>query len=81
MRALLVGETPLSLTGVVDVLHGFGARSAVRTVPSAAMARARVVEDLPWDLVFVDHRLPDADAYHLMAELRSLQPALALVLV
>ena len=81
MRALLVGETPLSLTGVVDVIHGFGARSTVKTVPSAAMARSRVLEDLPWDLVFVDHRLPDADAFQLIAELRSVHPALPMVLV
>lgn len=81
MRALLVGETPLSRTGIVDVIHGFGSRSTVKTVPSAAMARTRVLEDLPWDLVFVDHRLPDADAFQLMAELRFLQPALVLVLV
>ena len=48
MRALLVGEAPLSLTSVVDVIHGFGARSTVKTVPSAAMARSRVLEDMPW---------------------------------
>ena len=81
MRALLVGETPLSLMGVVELIHGFGARSAVKTVPSAEMARPLVLEELRWDLVMLDHRLPDADSFQLMAELRSLQPDLALVLV
>ena len=81
MRALLVGEAPLSLTGVVDLIHGFGACSAVKTVPSAAMARARVLEDLPWDLVFLDHHLPDTDSFQLMTELRGLQPALPVALV
>jgi DNA-binding NarL/FixJ family response regulator len=81
MRALLVGETPLSLAGVVDLIHGYGGHSAVKTVPSAAMARIRVLEHPPWDLVFLDHRLPDADPFQLMTELRSVQPDLAVVLV
>ena len=48
MRALLVGETPLSLVGVVDVIHAFGRHSAVAAVPSAAMARARVLDEPSW---------------------------------
>ena len=81
MRALLVGETPLSLAGVVDLVHGYGAQSAVRTVPTAAMARTRMRDDPPWDLVFLDHQLPDADTFQLMAELRAKQADLAVILV
>ena len=81
MRALLVGETPLSLAGVVDLVHGYGGQSAVKTVPTAAMARIRLRDDPPWDLVFLDHELPDADAFQLMAELRAKQADLAVVLV
>ena len=81
MRALLVGETPLSLAGVVDVIRAFGPHSAVAAVPSAAMARARVLDEAPWDLVFLDPCLPDAEPFQLMTELRSLQPDLPVVLV
>src|SRR5687767_443799 len=81
MRALLVGETPLSLVGVVDVIRAFGRQSAVAAVPSAAMARARMHDEPSWDLVFLDPCLPDADAFQLMAELRLLQRNLPVVLV
>ena len=81
MSALLVGETPLSLVGVVDVIHAFGRHSAVAAGPSAAMARARVLDEPSWDLIFLDPCLPDAEAFHLMAELRSLQPDVPVVLV
>src|SRR5215212_9987786 len=81
MRALLVGETPLSLVGVVDVIRAFGRHSTVAAVPSAAMARARVLDEPSWDLIFLDPCLPDAEAFKLMAELRSLQPGVPVVLV
>jgi DNA-binding NarL/FixJ family response regulator len=81
MRALLVGETPLSLAGVVDLVHGYGAQSAVKTVPTAAMARTRMRDEPGWDLVFLDHQLPDGDAFQLMAELRAKQADLAVILV
>ena len=81
MRALLVGETPLSLVGVVDVIHAFGRHSAVAAVPSAAMARTRMLGEPAWDLIFLDPCLPDAEPFNLMAEFRSLQPAVPVVLV
>ena len=81
MRALLVGETPLSLVGVVDVIRAFDRHSAVAAVPSAAMARARVLDEPSWDLILLDPCVPDGEAFQLMAELRSLQPDVPVVLV
>ncbi len=81
MKALLIDDHPLILSGLRIVVQGFGEDVSVACVETARAARELLAVDSGFDLVLLDLHLGDCSGFDLLVELRALYPALSLVVV
>lgn len=81
MKVLLIDDHPLILSALRTVIQGLGDHVHVATADSARVARDALRQDPSHDLVLLDLQLGDADGFDLLADLRSLYPALPVVVV
>lgn len=81
MKVLLIDDHPLILSALRTVIQGLGDHVHVATADSARVARDTLRQDPSHDLVLLDLQLGDADGFDLLADLRSLYPALPVVVV
>lgn len=81
MKVLLIDDHPLILSALRTVIQGLGEHVHVATADSARAARDTLRQDPSHDLVLLDLQLGDADGFDLLADLRSLYPALPVVVV
>ena len=81
MKVLLVDDHPLILSALQAVIQGLGDDVTVFGVASADEARAALKRDTGFDLALLDLGLGEEDGFDLLAELRTLYPALPVVVV
>ncbi len=81
MKVLLIDDHPLILSALRTVIQSLGDHVHVATADSARAARDTLRQDPSHDLVLLDLQLGDADGFDLLADLRSLYPALPVVVV
>ena len=81
MKVLLIDDHPLILSALKTVIQGLGDHVHVATADSARLAREALRQDPSHDLVLLDLQLGDADGFDVLADLRSLYPALPVVVV
>lgn len=81
MKVLLIDDHPLILSALKSVIQGLGDDVTVAGANSAAAARAALQEDAEFDLVLLDLQLGDANGFDLLSELRTVYPALPVVVV
>ena len=81
MKALLIDDHPLILSGLEFVLRGFGADVSVDCVETARGARELLAVDSAYDIVLLDLQLGDCSGFELLEELRSAYPSLSVVVV
>lgn len=81
MKVLLIDDHPLILAALQAVIRGLGEDLTVVGVATDREARAALKSDPDYDLVLLDLYLGEADGFELLAELRSLYPALPIVVV
>jgi DNA-binding NarL/FixJ family response regulator len=81
MKVLLIDDHPLILSALQTVIQSLGDHVHVATADSARGAREALRQDPSHDLVLLDLQLGDADGFDLLADLRSLYPALPVVVV
>jgi len=81
MKVLLIDDHPLILSALRTVIQSLGDHVHVATADSARAARDTLRKDPSRDLVLLDLQLGDADGFDLLADLRSLYPALPVVVV
>ena len=81
MKVLLIDDHPLILSALQTVIQSLGDHVNVATADSARAAREALRLDPSHDLVLLDLQLGDADGFDLLADLRSLYPALPVVVV
>ena len=79
VRALVVDDCEAARTSVATLLRSWG--MVVEATQSARRARAAIVGGLAFDVVVVDHVMPEQDGVSLCRELRRLRPDLARVLL
>jgi DNA-binding NarL/FixJ family response regulator len=81
MKALLIDDHPLVLSGLKAVLQGIEPTLEVVCAATARAARERLDEDPKVDLVLLDLQLGDASGFDLLVELRENHPAMSVVVV
>ena len=81
MRALLIDDHPLILSGLKVVIKGFGDDVSVTCVETARGARELLAQDASYDIVLLDLQLGDCSGFELLEDLRSSYPSLSLVVV
>jgi DNA-binding NarL/FixJ family response regulator len=81
MKALLIDDHPLILSGLRSVLEGFDEDIDVFCVETARAARERLAADGEFDLVLLDLQLRDASGFDLLRELRQAHPGMSVVVV
>ena len=81
MKVLLIDDHPLILSALQTVIQGLGDHVHVSTADSGRTAREALRHDPSHDLVLLDLQLGDADGFDLLSDLRSLYPALPVVVV
>ena len=81
MKALLIDDHPLILSGLKIVIKGFGDDVSVVCVETARGARELLAEDASYDIVLLDLQLGDCSGFELLEELRSAYPSLSVVVV
>ena len=81
MKALLIDDHPLILSGLKVVMKGFGDDVSVACVETARGARELLAEDASYDIVLLDLQLGDCSGFELLEELRSMYPSLSVVIV
>jgi len=81
MKVLLVDDHPLILSALKTVIQGLGDDVTVVGAASAGEARSTLQQDSDFDLVLLDLHLGDADGFQVLSEMRSLYPALPVVVV
>ena len=72
VRALVVDDEPMNLSVATGILRKYG--MVVSTAASGAEA-IRLCEDTPFDLVFMDHMMPEMDGVAAMKRIRQLPRA------
>ncbi len=81
MKALLIDDHPLILSGLQLVIQGFGDEVSVACVETARAARELLATDADFDIVLLDLHLGDCSGFELLEELRAAYPALSVVVV
>jgi DNA-binding NarL/FixJ family response regulator len=81
MKALLIDDHPLILSGLQIIIKGFGDDVSVTCVETARGARELLAEDASYDIVLLDLQLGDSSGFELLEELRSAYPSLSVVVV
>lgn len=82
MKALLIDDHPLILSALqVLIKHNLGESAHVASAGCAREAREALRRDPGHDLVLLDIQLGDEDGFDLLADLRSLYPALPVIVV
>ena len=81
MKALLIDDHPLILSGLSTVIQGFGDDVSVACIDSARGAREMLAVDAEYDLVLLDLHLGDCCGFELLEELRTTYPSLPIVVV
>ena len=81
MKALLIDDHPLILSGLEIVIKGFGDNVSVSCVETARGARELLAQDSSFDIVLLDLQLGDCSGFDLLEELRSTYPSLSVVVV
>jgi DNA-binding NarL/FixJ family response regulator len=81
MKALLIDDHPLILSGLKIVIKGFGDDVSVACVETARGARELLAQDASYDIVLLDLQLGDCSGFELLEELRSTYPSLSVVVV
>jgi DNA-binding NarL/FixJ family response regulator len=81
MKALLIDDHPLILSGLQIIIKGFGDDVSVACVETARGARELLAEDASYDIVLLDLQLGDCSGFELLEELRSNYPSLSVVVV
>jgi len=81
MKALLIDDHPLVLSGLQIVIRGFGDDVSVACVETARGARELLAEDASYDIVLLDLQLGDCSGFELLEELRATYPSLSVVVV
>ena len=81
MKALLIDDHPLILSGLQHVIRGSGDDVSVACVETARGARELLAEDASYDMVLLDLQLGDCSGYELLEELRAAYPSLSVVVV
>jgi DNA-binding NarL/FixJ family response regulator len=81
MKALLVDDHPLILSGLRTVIEGFGDGVIVACVETARAARELLAADPRFDLVLLDLQLGDCSGFDLLVELRATYPDISVVVL
>ena len=81
MKALLIDDHPLILSGLQIVIRGLGDDVSVACVETARGARELLAEDASYDIVLLDLQLGDCSGFDLLEELRATYPSLSVVVV
>jgi DNA-binding NarL/FixJ family response regulator len=81
MKALLIDDHPLILSGLQIVIKGFGDGVSVTCVQTAQGAREVLAEDAGYDIVLLDLQLGDCSGFELLEEFRAAYPSLSIVVV
>jgi len=81
MKALLVDDHPLILSGLRTVIEGFGGDVVVACVETARAARELLAADPQFDLVLLDLQLGDCSGFDLLVELRATYPEISVVVL
>ncbi|MDR2313726.1 MAG: response regulator [Spirochaetaceae bacterium] len=77
VRVLVVDDVPVNLTVALGFLtkHGINAETAAGGFEAIKKIRESVRENHPYDIVFMDHMMPDLDGAETTKRIRSLGPA------
>ncbi|HEX5312706.1 response regulator transcription factor [Aquabacterium sp.] len=81
MKVLLIDDHPLILSALKSVIQGLGQGIEVSSAESGQAARAALKADSGYDLVLLDLHLGDTHGFDLLAELREVYPAIAVVVI
>lgn len=81
MRVLLIDDHPLILSALQSVIQGLGDNVTVDAADSGHAARQALRTPPAYDLVLLDLHLGDVDGFDLLAEFRTLYPALPVVVI
>jgi DNA-binding NarL/FixJ family response regulator len=81
MKALLIDDHPLVLSGLRTVLQGIDKTLEIACVSTARAARDCLAGDPNVDLVLLDLQLGDASGFDLLSELRETYPSMSVVVV
>jgi len=81
MKALLIDDHPLILSGLRSVMQGLGDDVTIVCAETARGARERLAADPAFDLVLLDLQLGDASGFDLLVELRATYPSMSIVVI
>jgi DNA-binding NarL/FixJ family response regulator len=81
MRALIIEDQPLLVSGLQAVLGSLSSPIAVSCAESADAARHELASDLRFDLVLLDLEVDGSGGLDLLGEMRSAHPALSIVVL
>jgi DNA-binding NarL/FixJ family response regulator len=81
MKALLIDDHPLILSGLQSVMQGLDEDVTVVCVETARAARETLAADSAFDLVLLDLQLGDSSGFDLLMELREAYPSMSVVVV
>jgi DNA-binding NarL/FixJ family response regulator len=81
MKALLIDDHPLVLSGLQTVLQGIDKSLQIACASTARAARECIAADPTYDLVLLDLQLGDASGFDLLVELRESCPSISVVVV
>ena len=81
MKVLLIDDHPLILSALKSVIQGLDQGIEVSSADSGQAARAALQADSGYDLVLLDLHLGDTHGFDLLAELREVYPAIAVVVI
>ena len=77
MKALLIDDHPLILSGLQIVIQGLGDDVSVACVETARGARELLARDASYDIVLLDLQLGDSSGFELLEELRAVYPSIS----
>jgi DNA-binding NarL/FixJ family response regulator len=81
VRALIIDDQPLIVSGLQAVMAGLRASLAVSCAESPHAARRLLTSDLHFDLVLLDLELEGAGGFDFLAELRDAHPTMSIVVL
>lgn len=81
MKALLIDDHPLILSGLQSVMQGLDDDVVVVCAETARAAREKLAADSEFDLVLLDLQLGDSSGFDLLVELRAAYPSMSVVVV
>ena len=81
MRALIIDDQPLIVSGLQAVMAALRAPPAVSCAESPQAARRLLTSDLHFDLVLLDLELEGGGGFDFLAELRETHPAMSIVVL